>query len=92
MLARRAVLILNPPPGGAGYTTHKTAVQFVRRGRAVWEADGRTIGSQIRFRLAIVAVAETTDKESSSGIGASVAEWLSSLDQRPIHPADNPNE
>jgi hypothetical protein len=37
------VQILNPLLGGAQYTTRKSAVQFVRRGLAVFEAGEGTI-------------------------------------------------
>jgi hypothetical protein len=39
------VQIVNPLPGGARYTSPKSAIQFVRRGRAAFE-DGNT---SIRF-------------------------------------------
>jgi hypothetical protein len=39
------VRIINPLPGGSKYTSHKCALQFVRRGLAVFEADY----SAIRF-------------------------------------------
>ena len=42
----------------------------------------RRFGSQIRFRLPIVANAEAPDKDSSNGIAASVAEWPRSLDHK----------
>jgi hypothetical protein len=34
------VEILNPLPGGAQYTNRKSAVQFVRRGLAIFECEG----------------------------------------------------
>ena len=37
------VAILNPPPGGAGYTTRKSALRFVRRGLAVFEGGDAAI-------------------------------------------------
>jgi hypothetical protein len=37
-LRRNTVQIVNPRPGGAPYTTSKSALQFVRRGLAVFEA------------------------------------------------------
>ncbi len=37
---RRIVQILNPVPGGGQYTTYKSALGSVRRGLAVFEADG----------------------------------------------------
>ena len=40
---RRIVQIINPVAGGAQYTTHKAALQLIRRGRAVRTADGLAI-------------------------------------------------
>jgi hypothetical protein len=37
-IRQNSVEILNPIPGGARYTTRKSALQFVRRGLAVFEA------------------------------------------------------
>src|ERR1019366_3331693 len=37
------VQILNPLPGGTQYTTHKSAIQFVRRGLAVFAIGGGAI-------------------------------------------------
>jgi hypothetical protein len=37
------VQILNPLPGGVQYTTRKSALQFVRRGLAIFEAGERAI-------------------------------------------------
>lgn len=37
---RRIVQMLNPVPGGCQYTTYKSALHVVMRGRAVLEADG----------------------------------------------------
>ena len=42
-LRRNIVEIVNPLPGGAPYTTWKSAHQFVRRGLAVFEAGGNAI-------------------------------------------------
>ena len=36
-LRQNSVEIVNPVPGGARYTTRKSALQFVRRGLAVFE-------------------------------------------------------
>jgi hypothetical protein len=36
-LRRNTVQIVNPLPGGVPYTTRKSALQFVRRGLAVFE-------------------------------------------------------
>jgi hypothetical protein len=38
-IRKNIVGILNPLPGGASYTTRKSAVQFVRRGLAAFEND-----------------------------------------------------
>jgi hypothetical protein len=38
-IRKNAVEILNPLPGGASYTTRKSAIQFVRRGAAAFESD-----------------------------------------------------
>jgi hypothetical protein len=42
-IRQNSVEILNPIPGGSRYTTRKSAVQFVRRGLAVFEADDGAI-------------------------------------------------
>ncbi len=39
----KTVQILNPLPGGAQYTTRKSALQFVRRGLAFFESGGGAI-------------------------------------------------
>lgn len=39
-IRQNTVLILNPAPGGAAYTTRKAALQFVRRGMAVFDSQG----------------------------------------------------
>jgi hypothetical protein len=38
-IRQNIVDILNPPPGGASYTTRRSALQFVRRGLAAFESD-----------------------------------------------------
>jgi hypothetical protein len=38
-IRRHTVEILNPLPGGASYTTRRSALQFVRRGLAAFEGD-----------------------------------------------------
>jgi hypothetical protein len=40
---RNTVQILNPLPGGTSYTTRKSALHFVRRGLAAFEAGGGAI-------------------------------------------------
>ena len=38
-IRQNVVDILNPLPGGASYTTRRSALQFVRRGLAAFESD-----------------------------------------------------
>ncbi len=38
-IRQNTVEILNPLPGGASYTTRRSALQFVRRGLAAFEGD-----------------------------------------------------
>jgi hypothetical protein len=47
------VQILNPAPGGAQYTTRKSAQQFVRRGLAVFEAGDAAIRFLNQSRRAV---------------------------------------
>lgn len=64
---RGSVSIINPVSGGAHYTTFKTALQFVRRGRAVWEVDGSAIRFIDQFQL--------SQSGGSGGAGDGVFRW-----------------
>jgi hypothetical protein len=64
---RGIVQIVNPVRGGSRYTSHKSALQFVRRGRAVWEADG----SAIRFTAEVLA----PQSGASGGAGEKAFRW-----------------
>jgi|ERR1035438_4753370 hypothetical protein len=42
-IRRNTIQVINPLPGGASYTTQKSADDFVRRGLAVFEANDGAI-------------------------------------------------
>jgi hypothetical protein len=60
-IRQSVVDILNPLPGGASYTTRRSALQFVRRGLAAFESD-----HAIRFLNQERRIARAN---SSDGIG-----------------------
>jgi hypothetical protein len=64
---RSIVQIINPMCGARRYTAHKSAIQLVRRGRAVWEADG----SAIRLTDPVQA----PQRGASGGAGEGVFQW-----------------
>jgi hypothetical protein len=67
-IRRRIVQIINPVVGGSSqYTTHKSALQLVRRGRAVLAADGLAIWLTDRV--------QASKRGESGGAGQGFFQW-----------------